>query len=97
MDHRQSGVSPGLLKMVEAIRSQARSSGIGRWWEVQIDELKKAKDQRPFQPFRIRMADGTEIEIKHPDAAEIKRRQGFRTSGRRLIRTVDLTLIRGAL
>jgi hypothetical protein len=35
---------------------------------MKIDELKRAKDQRPFQPFRIRMADGREIEIKHPDA-----------------------------
>jgi hypothetical protein len=35
---------------------------------MKIDELKKAKDQRPFQPFRIRMADGREIEITHPDA-----------------------------
>jgi hypothetical protein len=56
------------LKRVEAISGQARSSGIGRWWEVKIDELKKAKDQRPFQPFRIRMADAREIEIKHPEA-----------------------------
>ena len=35
---------------------------------MKIDELKRAKDQRPFQSFRIRMADGREIEIKHPDA-----------------------------
>ena len=34
---------------------------------MRIDELKKAKDQRPFQPFWIRMADGREIEIRHPD------------------------------
>ena len=35
---------------------------------MKIDELKRAKDKRPFQPFRIRMVDGREIEIKHPDA-----------------------------
>jgi hypothetical protein len=35
---------------------------------VKIDELKKAKDQRPFRPFAIRMADGREILIGHPDA-----------------------------
>jgi hypothetical protein len=35
---------------------------------VRIEELKKIKDQRPFQPFRIRLTDGREIEIKHPDA-----------------------------
>lgn len=33
-----------------------------------IDELKKAKNQRPFRPFLIRMADSREIEVKHPDA-----------------------------
>jgi hypothetical protein len=35
---------------------------------MRIDELKKAKDQRPFQPFLIRMADGREIQVRHPDA-----------------------------
>jgi len=35
---------------------------------VKIDELKKAKDQRPFQPFHVRMADGREIQVTHPDA-----------------------------
>jgi hypothetical protein len=35
---------------------------------VRIDELKKAKDRRPFQPFLIRTADGREIEMRHPDA-----------------------------
>jgi hypothetical protein len=36
---------------------------------VKIDELKKAKDQRPFQPFHVRMAEGREIQVMHPDAA----------------------------
>ena len=35
---------------------------------MKIEELKKAKDRRPFQPFLIRMADGREIEVRHPDA-----------------------------
>jgi hypothetical protein len=35
---------------------------------MKIEELRRAKNQQPFQPFRIRMADGREIEIKHPDA-----------------------------
>jgi hypothetical protein len=35
---------------------------------MRIDELKKVKDRRPFQPFLIRMADGREIPVKHPDA-----------------------------
>jgi hypothetical protein len=35
---------------------------------VRIEELKRAKDQRPFRPFWIRMADGRQIEVRHPDA-----------------------------
>jgi hypothetical protein len=35
---------------------------------MKIDELRRAKNQRPFQPYRIVMADGGEIEINHPDA-----------------------------
>ena len=35
---------------------------------MKIDEIRRAKNQRPFQPFRIRMADGHEIRINHPDA-----------------------------
>jgi hypothetical protein len=35
---------------------------------MRIEELKRAKNQRPFQPFWIRMADGREIEVTHPDA-----------------------------
>jgi hypothetical protein len=33
-----------------------------------IAELKKAKDERPFTPFTIEMADGRKIQVKHPDA-----------------------------
>jgi len=35
---------------------------------MRIDELKRAKDARPFRPFLIRMADGREITVRHPDA-----------------------------
>jgi hypothetical protein len=35
---------------------------------VRIEELKNAKDRRPFERFMIRTADGREIEIRHPDA-----------------------------
>jgi hypothetical protein len=35
---------------------------------VKIKELKDAKDQRPFEPFMIRTADGREIPVRHPDA-----------------------------
>jgi hypothetical protein len=35
---------------------------------MRIEQLKKAKDRRPFQPFWIRMADGREIQVRHPDA-----------------------------
>ena len=32
-----------------------------------IDELKKVKDQRPFEPFHIHLADGRDLRITHPD------------------------------
>jgi hypothetical protein len=35
---------------------------------MKIEQLKKMKDQRPFRPFSLRMADGKEIRITHPDA-----------------------------
>jgi hypothetical protein len=35
---------------------------------VTIEELKKAKDERPFRQFLIRMADGREIPVTHPNA-----------------------------
>jgi hypothetical protein len=35
---------------------------------VTIAELKKAKDQRPFQPFTIEMTDGRNIPVRYPDA-----------------------------
>lgn len=35
---------------------------------MKIDELKRAKDQRPFQSFLIRTADGGEVPVNHPDA-----------------------------
>lgn len=35
---------------------------------MRIEELKKMKDRRPFEPFFIRMADGRELPVKHPDA-----------------------------
>jgi hypothetical protein len=34
---------------------------------MKFDELKKVKDQRPFQPFLVRMADGREVPVNHPD------------------------------
>jgi hypothetical protein len=35
---------------------------------MKVEDLKRLKDQRPFQPFRLRLTDGHKIEIKHPDA-----------------------------
>jgi hypothetical protein len=35
---------------------------------LKIEEILRAKNQRPFQPFRIRLTDGQEIPISHPDA-----------------------------
>jgi hypothetical protein len=33
-------------------------------------ETTGAKDQRLFKPFVIRMADGREVEFRHPDAVD---------------------------
>jgi hypothetical protein len=35
---------------------------------VKIEEIKQAKDQRPFAPFEIRTADGEKYTVDHPDA-----------------------------
>ena len=35
---------------------------------MRFEHLRRAKDQRPFKPFRIRTADGREVGVKHPDA-----------------------------
>jgi hypothetical protein len=35
---------------------------------MRLEELKRAKDERPFRPFVIRMADGKEVRVTHPDA-----------------------------
>jgi hypothetical protein len=35
---------------------------------VTVEELKRAKDERPFRPFSIRMADGRKVPVTHPDA-----------------------------
>ena len=35
---------------------------------MRLEELKRAKDERPFRPFVIRMADGKEVPVTHPDA-----------------------------
>ena len=35
---------------------------------MKIKELKDAKDQRPFERFMIRTADGREVPVTHPDA-----------------------------
>jgi hypothetical protein len=34
---------------------------------VKLDEIKKVKSQRPFLPFLVRIADGREIRVTHPD------------------------------
>jgi hypothetical protein len=35
---------------------------------VRIQDLRQAKDRRPFEPFGIHLADGREIAVSHPDA-----------------------------
>ena len=34
---------------------------------MNIDQIKKARDQAPFKPFTIFMSDQRKFEIKHPD------------------------------
>jgi hypothetical protein len=35
---------------------------------MKIEEIKAAKDERPFQRFTILTADGREFPVNHPDA-----------------------------
>ncbi|MGC8642271.1 MAG: hypothetical protein ACP5XB_20610 [Isosphaeraceae bacterium] len=35
---------------------------------MRVDEIRRAKNARPFKPFRLRLTDGEEIPITHPDA-----------------------------
>jgi len=32
-----------------------------------IEEIKRVKDQRPFKPFFLHLADGRQIPVNHPD------------------------------
>lgn len=34
---------------------------------MRIDELKKAHRSQPFEPFTIRVADGREYDVVHPE------------------------------
>jgi len=47
---------------------------------MKVDELKRAKDQRPLQPFEIRMADGRSIVARHPDTLTWDAPQSPRTA-----------------
>jgi len=42
-----------------------------------IEQIKKLHDVRPFQPFRIHMADGRHIDVKHSEC--LARSPGGRT------------------
>jgi hypothetical protein len=35
---------------------------------VKLEEIRKIKNQRPFLPFVVHIADGREIRVTHPDA-----------------------------
>ena len=43
---------------------------------MKLEDLKRLKDQRPFRPFTIRLADGRKIRIRHPDAISLKDEYG---------------------
>ncbi len=32
-----------------------------------IEQLRKMHESRPFQPFRIHMADGRHLDVRHPE------------------------------
>ena len=36
-----------------------------------LDSVREALDTAPFQPFVIRLANGREYEVKHPDYAMV--------------------------
>lgn len=46
--------------------------------KVKIDALKRATDQRPFQPFRICLAGGVEVAVDNPGC--IAHREGCQTA-----------------
>lgn len=42
-----------------------------------IEKLKEVHEKRPFQPFRLFMADGSSVEVKHPE--NLARRENARS------------------
>jgi hypothetical protein len=60
-----------------------------------IEQLKRFEQARPFQPFRIHMADGRHLDVKHPE--HFARTQGGRTlfvsTGDEAFEIIDLLLV----
>ncbi len=61
-----------------------------------LERLLEVYRYRPFQPFRLQLADGNEIEVSHPEAMAYERRHPrtvvvVRPDGG--IRIVDLLLV----
>ena len=46
---------------------------------MRVDDLRKAHQARPFQPFSIRVADGMEYTVNHPEF------MSFSLSGRTVV------------
>ncbi len=39
-----------------------------------FEEIRNRLRRQPFEPFRVRMADGTIYEVRHPEFASVARR-----------------------
>jgi len=44
---------------------------------MQADEITKLLSVRPFEPFRLRMTDGSSVVIRHPEQALVTARRIF--------------------
>jgi hypothetical protein len=42
---------------------------------MHIDEIREARNRQPFQPFSLRLADGREIPVQHPEFIAVSRRR----------------------
>src|SRR5262245_52894911 len=39
----------------------------GRAHRMTLDDLKRARDHRPFRPFAVKLADGSQVRVGHPE------------------------------
>ena len=61
-----------------------------------IEQLRRAHQRRPFQPFRLYIADGREISVPHPEFMYIppkNERTFVVTDTHGIMETIDLLLV----